>query len=736
LRIADCGLSGQSAIRNLQSAIEKETAMRRTALLILSLALAGGSQAAEEGPVASWSARGDAEEQTFDGTRFVALVPAPAANAGAFSVSVWVKVNDLAGGDATYGRGIARSTRGEQVGDWLLAVHRDGRVRFINWRKVGDDTAGSHITRDPVISTEKWCHIAAVWDGKNNRIFVNGVEGAYTNGQTATGWGAGHEVGRSWTEPGYFWDGLIDDLQVHKRALTDAEVQQAAKSPPRSLVPAQGAVMPAGDPKVSAAIERILLAKLHEQNLQPAPPADDAEFHRRVVLDLAGRIPTRAETEAFLTDTSADRRAKLIDGLLAGKEMPIWWSGVLSGWLMPKEGRRNPQFMGYLRNGLAKNRPWDQMVREMLIARPAGSADQGATAFLGARQAALKDNSIAKDLGRAFFGVNLRCAQCHDHPHIQEWTRERFFGLSAFFARTFVVPPAPQNPQALTFGEKPTGELEYPGPDGKKKVVPMMFLDGKVVAEPSGSRREALARVALDAKSPYFKRAMANRVWRQLMGRGLVEPIDMMHEGNPASHPELLDLLADDFAEHGFDLRRLIAVIMHSDAYARSSRWPGKDGLPKKSLYAVALLKPLDADQLALSLPLATGYYDDQIEGKAKRPLSQVRSLAPWQQLVTEFEPPEDGFEPTAAQALFLLNSDYVQTNLLAKSKLVQSLALADDEALARRLYLSILSRLPAAEETARVSRYLSERGPKARAEACRELAWALLSGAEFRFNH
>jgi hypothetical protein len=210
----------------------------------------------------------------------------------------------------------------------------------------------------------------------------------------------------------------------------------------------------------------------------------------------------------------------------------------------------------------------------------------------------------------------------------------------------------------------------------------------------------------------------------------------MMHDANPASHPELLDLLADDFAGHGFDLRRLIAVIVQSETYARSSRWPGDGDLPDERLYAVAVLKPLDADQLALSLALATGYYDEQLNGPPKRTMAQLRGASSWKEVLAEFDSQSDAFEPTTAQALFLTNSDFVQTQFLAKSRLVKALvAVADDKELARRVYRSVLSRAPTAEETAQVSRYLKDRG-QARGEACRELVWALVSGAEFRFNH
>ena len=160
------------------------------------------------------------------------------------------------------------------------------------------------------------------------------------------------------------------------------------------------------------------------------------------------------------------------------------------------------------------------------------------------------------------------------------------------------------------------------------EVVPRRFVavlcDGPPEPFRYGSGRWELAEAIFSDAASLAGRVIVNRVWKRLLGRGLVEPVDMIHEGNPATHPQLLDLLADDFAAHDCDLRRLIAVIMQSETYARSSRWPVKEGLPNEQLYAVAILKPLDADQLALSLPLATGYYDLQLTGTPKRTMACV----------------------------------------------------------------------------------------------------------------
>src|SRR5262245_25773498 len=537
----------------------------------------------EEGLVARWPAMTAPEELPFDGNRFVSLAPVPELGQGPFSVSTWVNAGDLSGGDPTYGRGVARSTRGDLVGDWLLSVHPDGRVRFCNWRTAGADGKGSHVTQDSLVVSDTWCQIVATWDGTTNRIFVNGDEVRYSSGSTEAGWGEGHEVGRSYTQPGYYWDGKIDALRIHRRARAAAEILAEFKADPRSNTePLQA--RPSGDMAVSDSIDREILAKLQDARVIPAPAADDAEFHRRATLDTAGRIPTAAETEAFLADQSPDKRDRLIDALLSSREMPLAWSRILSGWLMPPEGRRDEKFVGYLRRGLSSNKSWDRFVREILTARPSGPDDQYASSFLSYRKAAVADGTIAGDVGRALFGVNLRCAQCHDHPHVPAWTHEHFLGLSAFFTRSYEHRYTNAANQAqVAFAEKGSGELEAILAGGKKEIVRPMFLDGTLVDEPSGataaepaatpnaappvppfSRREARARIATDGRVPYVKRALVNRVWQRLMGRSLVEPVDMMYDGNAATHPRLLDLLADDFAGHGFDLRRLIAVVMHS----------------------------------------------------------------------------------------------------------------------------------------------------------------------------
>src|SRR5262249_37092565 len=165
-------------------------------------------------------------------------------------------------------------TRGHKLGDWALGVHPDGRVRFINFRKDGEDPKGSHVSRTPLVVPDTWAHIVATWDGKANTLFVNGVEVPHDASTTATGWQTGHEVARSGPGPGYFGEGALEDLAASRRALSTAEVGEMYKADPHLKVATT--VAPAGDPKVSQALDRLILARLKEEKLTPAPAADDA----------------------------------------------------------------------------------------------------------------------------------------------------------------------------------------------------------------------------------------------------------------------------------------------------------------------------------------------------------------------------------------------------------------------------------------------------------------------------
>ncbi|MEO8497124.1 MAG: DUF1549 domain-containing protein, partial [Planctomycetota bacterium] len=371
--------------------------------------------------------------------------------------------------------------------------------------------------------------------------------------------------------------------------------------------------------EIHEAVDHYIDLQLKNAAVTPAPQADDANLLRRTMLDLVGRIPTAAEAKAFVDSSEPGKRVAMIDRFIASPAFARHHANELNAMLMPDTGG---DLLKYLRPAAAENRPWDQVFRDLLSA----DAESGADQFLKSR---IRDlDRLANDASVIFFGVNVSCAQCHDHPLVPEWTQSHFFGMKSFFSRTF------ENGDFL--GEREYGLVNYQTTAGEEKVAPLMFLTGKVLEEPESpepsdqekkeekerleelkknkqppptpafSRRSQLASVALETdENIYFSRSIVNRIWYRLFGRGLVAPVDQMHPENPASHPELLDWLARDLVQHNYDLRRLIRGLVLSTAYSRASRWDGEN-VPPPELFAVAAVRPLTPAQYATSLRLAS----------------------------------------------------------------------------------------------------------------------------------
>jgi hypothetical protein len=510
----------------------------------------------------------------------------------------------------------------------------------------------------------------------------------------------------------------------------------------------------------------------HVQNkITPAPRADDATLLRRLYLDLLGRLPTVAETEAFLADSNPDKSQRLIDTLLVHPEMPVYWRKVIDGWLNGYLGRDNrgvgyPEYLDFLERSLAANKPWDQLVRQLLLPSPTDADQKGATHFIAHRLNRSKEENhdhFATSVASGLFGVQMQCAKCHDHPFVEEWKQAHYYGIAAFFTR---LERKPDN--GLPFSERPDGEVKYLTKNKEEKLAAAMFFDSVVLDDatspakdgktpkrdgPPVNRRELLANHALSPDSPYFKRSLVNRVWKQLLGRGLVEPVDQIHSANPASHPRLLDGLADDLAAHRFDLRRLLAGILHSETYQRASHLAG-NSRPPAELFAVAALKPLSGDQLAWSLATATGFTDQILLkwGKELKPAPEKGTLNPslrvrWEKeaeydaIVEKFLASGESFQANVSQALFLTFNPAVMKILqpAPNKPLAPNLAdhlLAESDATRRTelAYLAILVRRPTAEEIADGSAYLDAAGDLK--SAVSDLVWALLNSPEFRFVH
>lgn len=532
--------------------------------------------------------------------------------------------------------------------------------------------------------------------------------------------------------------------------------------------------------------------RLIEQPLdgQFAAPATDAEFVRRVYLDLIGRVPETGEARAFLDDPSPYKRGRIVDRLLESREHVRRMQQVFDVMWMERRPAKHvtaEQREQFLLQAFAENLPYDKLVRAILQADGADPASRPAAAFLLDRDA--DPILLTRDVGRMFLGRDMQCAQCHDHPIINDYKQQHFYGLFAFLSRSSVY-SAGGLPAALA--ESADGDVSFTSVFKKKithKTGPRL-LDAPEIPEPAAnpavpywigpgqparslpvhSRRALLAPELTSGKLPDFDRNIVNRLWALMMGRGLVDPVDMHHSDNPPSHPELLDLLTREFAARGRDIKGFLRELALTRVYQRSSEPPpgSSADLAAPEKFAVAALKPLAPEQLAMSVLEALGLteptrrdVEQHLFGRDPK-LSALLRLDPKRQALREalFEQTvhdrlkgniapfverygnpagqsQDKSDSNVHQALFVTNGSPVQSWIGPNgSNLTSRLIALPDEAIAEELMVAVLSRRPTLEERQEILKTLKESPKDQRAATVQDLVWAILSSVEFRFNH
>jgi hypothetical protein len=511
-------------------------------------------------------------------------------------------------------------------------------------------------------------------------------------------------------------------------------------------------------------IDHLISAGMPDYAKQVAGIASDAEFLRRITLDLTAITPSIAETRAFLADADPDKRRKLIDRLLQSdgfiRHMTTTFDVLLMDRRADKHVKRT-DWLDYLRSSFAGNKPYDKLVAEILSADGSDPKTRPAAKFFLDRDG--EPNAITKDLSRLFLGMNLTCCQCHDHPLVDGYKQQHYYGILAFLNRSFLYTDKATRVSVLA--EKGEGDVSFQSvfmakvtkntgpqlPDGPALVEPK-FDKGKeyVVAfkpgekpQPKFSRRAKLANEL--TANPRFARAAVNRFWSLYLGRGIVHPVDLDHGANPPSHPELLKTLADDFAGRKFDVTGLVREIVTSKTYQRSSAIPKGVTDFDPAAFAVYPLRPLTPEQFAWSMMQATGLIDAErkAQPKAEEKAVFAKLAGNVQAFVSLFgnQPGEpfdpNAFEATLDQTLFLDNGALLRGWLAPRpGNLTQRLAdLKDAGAVAEELYLGVLTRQPTAEERKETADFLTQRAAD-RPAAIQDLAWALLASAEFRFNH
>lgn len=529
-----------------------------------------------------------------------------------------------------------------------------------------------------------------------------------------------------------------------------------------STASAQQAPLVPADRPLEQVVDHYIAAELKTNKIEPAPLADDATILRRLTLDLVGRIPTLEETSAYLASTAPDKKRQVIDRLMTSPGFVRHQAQEFFTMLQLSDGTgkapRRTSLHNYLTACFTEKRSWDRIFRELMLPDEADSKKTGAGEFLKSR---VKDlNRLTIDTSTLFFGVNVSCAQCHDHPHVQAWTQDHFYGMKAFLARTVE--------SGGFVGEKDFGVVKYVPNKGKEKVAPVMFLTGKqitdpgmrepnkderkkeqdrleeakkskkVPAPPSFSIRAKLVETALEpGQREFFARSIVNRLWHRLHGRGLVMPLDQMHTENAASHPELLAWLSRDLIDHGYDLQRMIRGLVSSDTYARSSRWDG-DNYPMDKFFAVAQARPLTPSQLAVSLKLAASDPQAFVEPNQNtleaKLLNVENSASRWSSL---FPQPGENFQVGVSEAMLFANNepllkDLLEGNGTLAARLKSAPYLEQKADLAIRTTLCRPARM---EEVQALAEYLRRRSDRLDA-AYPQMIWALLTSTEFRFNH
>ena len=487
-------------------------------------------------------------------------------------------------------------------------------------------------------------------------------------------------------------------------------------------------------------IDEAVQSKWKEIGLLPSPRADDAEFHRRVYFDLIGTLPSPEEVREFLASADPDKRKKLVDRLLDRPEYVDTWTlrwGDLLRNNRDKLGEKGMwSFYNWLRTAFRENKPFDRFAHELITA-------QGSTFTTGPAnyyRVVSAPGDLAETTSQVFLGIRLACAKCHQHP-FEKWSQDDYWRLAAYFSR---VGLKSSQEFGLFGGEQivrlnSSGEVRNPRSGEVMKPAP---LDAEPVDDPV-DRRRALSRWLTSPDNPFFARNVVNRYWGYLMGRGIVDPLDDVRVTNPPSNPELLDALARDFVAHKLDVKHLLRTIATSEVYQLSSQ-PTRENARDQVFFTRYTVKRMGAEELLDAINTATLVPDKFPNLPAGMRAIQLPDPGVQNYFLETFGRAERAIvcecersaEPNLAQALHLMNSDFIQSKVsIGKGRLAAlEAAKKTDAEIAEELYLATVSRFPTQEEIPRALAIVAQ-APN-RKEGLEDLLWTLLNTREFVLKH
>ncbi len=492
----------------------------------------------------------------------------------------------------------------------------------------------------------------------------------------------------------------------------------------------------AADPKaVARLLDDAIQKRLDDAKITASPAASDAEFIRRVCLDIAGEIPNVDRTRAFLDSKVPDKRAKLIDELLASPEYARRMTDIWKGLLIPNTAasarQKHEPFTQWLETGFSANKKLDVLARDVLTA--GGMQDEnGAVTFFMTHESV---DEITDRVSRVFLGVQLQCAQCHKHP-FGDWTQAEYWGFAAFFTKMKSMYVKEGNIQRYGAKEDnaPKSKALLMVPPSRKEIAPTFLRGEKANVSADGPYLPALAEWIASAKNPYFARANVNRVWRQFFGRGLVNPVDDMTDDNKGTHPELLSALSREFAESGFDLKHMIRGICNSKAYQRTSK-PLNSNVTDKTLYSHMAVRVMTPNQLFDSLEVVFALANNE---KTPAPTDATRKVKAGERgrFATFFRGEDDAdptdYEAGIPQVLYLMNSGHHYR--IAKAANETVIRTKTPESFVETMFLSTLSRPPTEQENKKVLDYIAKATDKR--AVYHDVLWALINLTEFISDH
>ncbi len=486
-------------------------------------------------------------------------------------------------------------------------------------------------------------------------------------------------------------------------------------------------------------VDTLVNAKLQRMKILPSDVCDDAEFLRRVSLDISGVTPTIQEVQAFLNDPQERnaKRAAMIEQLLSGSAYVDHWTLKWSDLLLARRKSITEKgvwaFRNWIRNAIATNMPYDQFASQLLTASGSTFENPAANYFRIAREPKL----VMENMTQVFLGTRFNCNQCHDHP-FERWTQRQYYDLSAYFADVGRKPIAEGDEIIFT---KASADAVI-NPDTNEAAVPQFPFSHAGNIDSTAGRRIQLAQWLTAKENAYFARSAVNRYWSYFLGRGIIDPVDDIRAGNPASNPELLDALTTEFVKNGHDLKHLIRLICNSATYQRSlvtNQWNDDDTIN----FSHALPRRLTAEQLFDAIIQATG---------APRALPGVpagfrAAQLPDPQIEVAFldmfgRPPrespcecERSSDVSLGQTLNMINGPTISDAIVHPQGVIATSikAGATPEQLTETIYMSTLCRKPSAEELERSVAYMASVGKPA--EAGEDLMWALINSPAFLFN-